>query len=125
MTSGENIGDTGLIQAYRAWQEQYDISAAAGNEPLLPGLNFTRYVSAPSHIVLPHPNRTTSSEQLFFISFARAWAQNIKPAAAVARVRTDPHSPNRYRVDGTVYNIPEFAKAFKCSPNAKVRPYST
>lgn len=38
----------------------------------------------------------------------------------VARVRTDPHSPNQYRVDGTVYNIPEFAKAFNCSAKAKV-----
>ncbi|PSR94067.1 hypothetical protein PHLCEN_2v4495 [Hermanssonia centrifuga] len=37
----------------------------------------------------------------------------------VARVRTDPHAPNRYRVDGTLYNIPEFAKAFKCSAHAK------
>jgi hypothetical protein len=62
---------------------------------------------------------------MFFISFGRAWAQNIKPEAAVARVRTDPHSPNKYRVDGTVYNIPEFAKAFKCSPKAKVRQLST
>ena len=57
---------------------------------------------------------------MFFISFARSWAQNIKPEAAVARVCTDPHSPNQFRVDGTVSNIPEFAKAFKCSPNAKV-----
>lgn len=36
------------------------------------------------------------------------------------RVRTDPHSPNHFRVDGTVYNVPEFAKAFKCSADAKV-----
>ncbi|KAJ3533585.1 hypothetical protein NM688_g7264 [Phlebia brevispora] len=103
LTSGENIGDTGLIQAYRAWKAQYDDSYEAGNEYLLPGLNYTR-------------------DQLFFISFARAWAQNIKPESAVARVRTDPHSPNRYRVDGTVYNIPEFASAFKCSPKAKLNP---
>lgn len=41
-TSGENIGDTGLIQAYRAWQAQYPKSLKAGNEYLLPGLNFTR-----------------------------------------------------------------------------------
>ncbi|KAI0720938.1 metalloprotease [Cerioporus squamosus] len=99
LTSGENIGDSGLIQAYRAWKAQYSDE----KEFLLPGLNYTR-------------------EQMFFISFARSWAQNIKPAAAVARVRTDPHSPNRFRVHGTVSNIPEFAAAFNCSPKAKLNP---
>ncbi|KAI0647206.1 Metalloprotease [Trametes meyenii] len=103
LTSGENIGDSGIVQAYRAWKAQYDEGVKEGTEFLLPGLNYTR-------------------DQLFFISFARAWAQNIKPAAAVARVRTDPHSPNRYRVEGTLSNLPEFAKAFKCSPNARLNP---
>ncbi|KAF8078094.1 hypothetical protein FPV67DRAFT_33082 [Lyophyllum atratum] len=103
LTSGENIGDTGLIQAYRAWKAQYDVSSQAGNEYMLPGLKFTR-------------------EQLFFISFARIWARGMKPAAAVQRIRTDPHSPSRYRVDGTVFNIPEFAKAFNCPKKAKLNP---
>ncbi|PPR08078.1 hypothetical protein CVT24_010539 [Panaeolus cyanescens] len=102
-TSGENIGDTGLIQAYRAWKSQYKDSERAGNEYLLPGLDFTR-------------------EQLFFLSFARIWARAMKPAAAVQRIRTDPHSPSRFRVDGTVSNIPEFAKAFNCSNKAKLNP---
>ncbi|KAF9483849.1 zincin [Pholiota conissans] len=103
LTSGENIGDTGLIQAFRAWKAQYNVSKENGHEYLLPGLNFTR-------------------EQLFFISFARIWARALKPAAAVQRIRTDPHSPSRYRVDGTVSNMPEFAAAFKCSKNAKLNP---
>jgi len=103
LTSGENIGDSGLIQAYRAWQAQYQDSYDAGNEYLLPGLNYTR-------------------EQLFFISFARIWARNMKPEEAVQRIRADPHSPTRYRVEGTVYNIHEFADAFKCPENAKLNP---
>ena len=36
-------------------------------------------------------------------------------------MRTDPHPPNPFRVDGTVSNMPEFAEAFKCSKRAKVR----
>lgn len=60
-------------------------------------------------------------DQLFFIAFGRIWAENIKPAALVQRVRTDPHSPAQFRVDGTLHNVPEFAKAFNCSPKAKVR----
>jgi endothelin-converting enzyme len=103
LTSGENIGDSGLIQAYRAWKVQYQESLQDGNEYLLPGLDYTR-------------------EQLFFISFARIWARNMKPEAAIQRIWTDPHSPTRYRVEGTVSNIPEFAEAFKCSKNAKLNP---
>lgn len=60
-------------------------------------------------------------DQLFFIAFGRIWAENIKPEALVQRVRTDPHSPAQFRVDGTLHNVPEFAKAFNCSPKAKVR----
>ncbi|KAK7023952.1 Endothelin-converting enzyme 1 [Favolaschia claudopus] len=103
MTSGENIGDTGLIQAYRAWKAQYSESFQAGNEYILPGMHYTR-------------------EQLFFIAFGRIWGNIMKTAAQVQRVRTDPHSPNVYRVDGTVSNIPEFAAAFNCSPTAKLNP---
>jgi len=52
---------------------------------------------------------------------------NLRPLSRpcqVQRVRTDPHAPNRYRTDGTVANIPEFAEAFKCSKWAKVRESS-
>jgi endothelin-converting enzyme len=103
LTSGENIGDSGIIQAYRAWKAQFADSFEAGNEYLLPGLNYTR-------------------DQLFFIAFGRIWAENIKPAALVQRIRTDPHSPAQFRVDGTLHNVPEFAKAFNCSPKAKLNP---
>jgi len=118
-TSGENIGDSGIIQAYRAWKAQYNDSFKAGNEYLLPGLNHTRCDKSGLCLALIHT--TVSRDQLFFIAFGRIWAENIKPEALVQRVRTDPHSPNQYRVDGTLHNVPEFAKAFNCSPKAKVR----
>ncbi|EJD02334.1 endothelin-converting enzyme 1 [Fomitiporia mediterranea MF3/22] len=103
LTSGENIGDSGLIQSYRAWHGQFHTSLEEGREPLLPGLNYTQ-------------------EQLFFIGFGQIWAQLIKPAAAVQRVRTDPHSPDKYRVEGTLANIPEFAAAFQCKEGTKLNP---
>lgn len=102
-TSGENIGDTGLIQAYRAWKEQFHTSVEKNGDYLLPGIPYNR-------------------DQLFFIAFGQIWARSMKTAAAVQRIRTDPHSPARYRVDGTVSNIPAFAEAFKCSKKAKLNP---
>lgn len=101
LTSGENIADQGLVNSYRAWKTQYNSSLEDGTEYLLPGLNYTR-------------------DQLFFISFGRTWARNMRPASAVQRIRTDPHSPTKFRVEGTLSNIPEFAKAFNCSADAKV-----
>ena len=38
----------------------------------------------------------------------------LREAEAIQRVKTDPHSPGRYRVNGTVQNMPEFQQAFSC-----------
>jgi endothelin-converting enzyme len=103
LTSSENIGDSGVIQAYRAWKAQLHASYRDGGEFLLPGLNYTR-------------------EQMFFIGFARAWANNARPESAVQLIRVDPHSPTRWRVDGTLSNVPEFAEAFQCKKGAKLNP---
>ncbi|KXN89289.1 Endothelin-converting enzyme 2, partial [Leucoagaricus sp. SymC.cos] len=102
-TATENIGDSGLIQSFRAWKAQYKTSLEAGGEYLLPGLNYTR-------------------EQLFFMSFARIWASVNRPEEAVLRIRSDPHSPERYRVEGTLFDIPDFAKAFDCPVGSKLNP---
>jgi endothelin-converting enzyme/putative endopeptidase len=38
------------------------------------------------------------------------------------RALTDPHSPARYRVNGVVVNVPEFAQAFSCKTGAPLAP---
>jgi predicted metalloendopeptidase len=53
-------------------------------------------------------------EQRFFLGFGQVFCENTAPAQARVRVMTDPHSPGRYRVNGTVQNMPEFQKAFAC-----------
>ena len=53
-------------------------------------------------------------EQRFFLGFAQVWCENSSPQAARNQALTDPHSPGRYRVNGTLQNMPEFQKAFSC-----------
>lgn len=53
-------------------------------------------------------------EQRFFLGFAQVWCENTAPQEARNRAMTDPHSPGRFRVNGTLQNMPEFSKAFSC-----------
>jgi putative endopeptidase len=53
-------------------------------------------------------------DQRYFLGYARVWCTNITPELLRLSVRTDPHSPGRWRVNGVVQNMPEFQKAFSC-----------
>jgi putative endopeptidase len=53
-------------------------------------------------------------EQRFFLGFARVWCEKRRPEYARMQVTTNPHSPGKYRVNGVVQNMPEFAKAWGC-----------
>ncbi|MFV3076459.1 M13 family metallopeptidase [Niveispirillum fermenti] len=58
-----------------------------------------------------------SAEQKLFYGWAGVWCSSARPEAERLRAQTDPHSAARYRVNGTVANMPEFAKAFNCKPD--------
>jgi predicted metalloendopeptidase len=53
-------------------------------------------------------------EQRFFLGFARVWCEKQRPESLRNSVLTNPHSPGKFRVDGTVQNMPEFQKAWGC-----------
>lgn len=53
-------------------------------------------------------------EQQFFLAFGQIWCENQRPESEVLQVRTDPHSPARFRVNGVLQNMPEFQGAFAC-----------
>jgi putative endopeptidase len=55
-----------------------------------------------------------SPEQRFFLGFANVWCQNVTEESARQRAQTDPHSPGRLRVIGTISNMEEFREAFSC-----------
>lgn len=60
-------------------------------------------------------------EQRFFISFAQIWKNNATDKFLQTQVATDPHSPAKFRVNGTLSNMPEFFKAFNIKEGAKMR----
>lgn len=101
LTLGENIGDLGgLVTAYDAFM------AALEAHPVGEIDGFT-------------------PQQRFFLSWAQSWRRNQRDESLRVQVNTDPHSPARFRTNGPVSNMPEFAEAFRCEAgDPMVRPDS-
>lgn len=57
--------------------------------------------------------------QRFFLSYAQIWRGSITDKELMRRLKEDSHSPSIARVNGTVYNIPEFYEAFGIQPDDK------
>ena len=69
------------------------------------------------------PIDSLTPEQRFFVGFAQWDCANERPDDLRVRAQTDPHSPAKFRINGVVVNMPEFAKAFSCkSGQPMVRP---
>ncbi|ORX91763.1 metalloendopeptidase pepo [Basidiobolus meristosporus CBS 931.73] len=90
LTQGENIADIGGVKlSYLAFQEwQKNNPGAVGT---VDGL---------------------SPEQQFFSAYAQVWKNVIRKEEALLRLRTDPHSPGIWRVNGPCSNFQEFYDAF-------------
>ena len=56
-------------------------------------------------------------EQRFFLGWAQVWAENQTKENARLQITTDPHPLSRFRVNGPLSNMPEFATAFGCKTN--------
>jgi len=99
LTLGENVADLGgEILAYIAWK------GATKDKNLEPIDGLT-------------------PDQRFFIGFAQWDCANDRPDDLRMRATIDPHSPAKYRINGVVVNMPEFANAFSCKPGQPmVRP---
>jgi len=90
LTLGEDVADLGgEILGYIAWK------GATKDKDLKPVDGLT-------------------PEQRFFIGFAQWDCSNTRPEEMRLRALTDPHSPSKYRINGVVVNMPEFASAFSC-----------
>ncbi len=61
-----------------------------------------------------------SAEQRFFYGWANVWCAQERPEFRRLQAQTGVHSLPEYRVNGTLSNMPEFAKAFNCQPTDKM-----
>ena len=97
LTQGENIGDIGGVKiAYAALQKALD-KHPENRDKKIDG--FT-------------------PEQRFFLAYAGIWKSKIRDEEQKLRLKTDPHSPGHFRVNGPLSDLPEFQKAFNIPDNA-------
>ena len=60
--------------------------------------------------------------QRYFLGFAQVWCQNQTDQASRQAALVDPHSPGKWRVNGSVQNFDEFGKAFGCAKGKPMYP---
>lgn len=88
LTLGENIADFGgLTVAYNAYKRTEEYKNAVSIDGFTPS-------------------------QRFFIGFARIWAGAYREEAMRTQLLTNVHSPGKWRVNGTLVNMPEWYAAF-------------
>jgi putative endopeptidase len=60
--------------------------------------------------------------QRYFLGFGQAWCDNVTEQAAREAALVDPHSLDKWRVNGVVQNFEEFGKAFGCTKGQPMYP---
>jgi endothelin-converting enzyme/putative endopeptidase len=97
LTLGENLADLGGLEAaYDAYRRYV---ARHGEPPVIDGY---------------------TGDQRFFIAYAQAWQGKRREGALRDQLLSNPHSPDRYRVDGIVRNFDPWYKAFNVKPGDKL-----
>lgn len=98
-TLTENVADLGASRlAYRAYR-----AARRGQPPGPPVAGFDEH-------------------QQFFVAFAHASCEKTSQEALRTTVQSDTHAPWRFRVNGSLANLPEFARAFHCQAGSRMAP---
>ncbi|HMJ57462.1 MAG TPA: M13 family metallopeptidase [Polyangiaceae bacterium] len=92
LTLGENVADGGgVMLAFRAYRE---IRKNAKEVTVADGFN---------------------EDQQFFLAVGQAWCSKQTDQVARMLAQVDPHSPPKFRVNGSLANLAEFSKAFSCA----------
>lgn len=90
LTLGENIADFGGLEV--AWDAFKLTAQGKGDEKI----------------------ENLTPGQRFFLSFAQSWRTQQRPEALRLQVQSNEHAPAKYRVNGPVSNLPQFAASFEC-----------
>jgi endothelin-converting enzyme/putative endopeptidase len=94
LTLGENIADNGGLQlASRAFDSARQHDPKTAESTTIDGY---------------------TPEQRFFLGWAQWRCMNVTDKTARVWATTDGHSPGRWRVNGVVSNMPQFARAYHC-----------
>jgi putative endopeptidase len=101
LTLGENTADNGGLRI--AWLALLDTLAA-------------------EHKTIDDKVDGYTEAQRYFLSFGQIWCQNQTDESARQSALTDPHSPGRWRTNGSVQNFEEFGKAFGCKKGQPMYP---
>ena len=97
LTLGENLADLGGLEAAYAAYRRY--VARHGEPPVIDGY---------------------TGDQRFFIAYAQAWQGKAREGALRDQLLSNPHSPDKYRVNGIVRNFDPWYKAFNVQPGDKM-----
>jgi len=104
LTLGENTADNGGLRI--AWIALLDTLAA-------------------EHKSIDEKVDGYTEAQRYFIGFAQVWCQNQTEESARQSALVDPHSPGRWRTNGSVQNFDEFGKAFGCTKGQPMYPVNS
>ncbi len=96
LTQGENIADLGGIMfGYEAFKKTNQYK----NKEIIGGL---------------------SPEQRFFLGYAFAWMVNERPENIANQIKSNEHSPSKFRVIGPLTDMPEFLETFHIKKGDKM-----
>ncbi len=96
LTLGENIADlSGLAIAYKA----YKLSLGGKEAPVIDGM---------------------TGDERFFLNMAQHQREKMREEFAVVLVKSDPHSPDQFRVNGPLSNLDAFYNTYKLKEGDKM-----
>jgi predicted metalloendopeptidase len=96
LTLGENIADlSGLAIAYKA----YKLSLGGKDAPVIEGM---------------------TGDERFFLNYAQSHREKTRDEIQIVIVKTDPHSPDKFRVNGPLSNLDAFYETYKLKPGDKL-----